>query len=87
MSNSLINPLIYGAFHLCKCPKKSSTFNLVIIQRDGPRHQYQKSSRLSTKGSWRTSTRTTQVRRSDKNGPYYHPGYENHTTPASIAKV
>ncbi|ROT71542.1 gonadotropin-releasing hormone receptor [Penaeus vannamei] len=33
MSNSLINPIIYGAFHLCRCKNRRASFNLIIINR------------------------------------------------------
>ncbi|XP_069985613.1 uncharacterized protein [Penaeus vannamei] len=48
MSNSLINPIIYGAFHLCRCKNRRASFNLIIINRNGSNLQYQTSGKNIT---------------------------------------
>nr|AVA26879.1 corazonin receptor [Carcinus maenas] len=49
MSNSLVNPIIYGAFHLCRCHKRRTSFNLIVINRTGSNLQYRASTRASSR--------------------------------------
>ncbi|KAK8405683.1 hypothetical protein O3P69_001882 [Scylla paramamosain] len=49
MSNSLVNPIIYGAFHLCHCHKRRTSFNLIVINRTGSNLQYRASTRASSR--------------------------------------
>ncbi|XP_071534096.1 gonadotropin-releasing hormone receptor [Panulirus ornatus] len=51
MSNSLVNPIIYGAFHLCHCHKRKSSFNLILINRSGSKLQYRASGRGSSRST------------------------------------
>ncbi|XP_069157503.1 gonadotropin-releasing hormone receptor [Procambarus clarkii] len=51
MSNSLVNPLIYGAFHLCRCHRRKASFNLIIINRNGSNLRYRASGRNSTRST------------------------------------
>ncbi|XP_053638707.1 gonadotropin-releasing hormone receptor [Cherax quadricarinatus] len=51
MSNSLVNPLIYGAFHLCRCHKRKASLNLIIINRNGSNLRYRASGRNSSRST------------------------------------
>ncbi|XP_055384268.1 gonadotropin-releasing hormone receptor, partial [Condylostylus longicornis] len=63
MSNSLVNPLIYGAFHLCPLKRKNSQYAHYSLTRDNS-HSYQRSPSLLTA--------TTQIDSSGRQQTFKH---------------